>query len=188
MAKYFLDNLHGHPKPDKTKEALMLDSVHESNFEMAVRAIPGLAAHITDRLTVVGWETNLQRGLDAAFAKLSAPDARLHIPTSEANFDLDRFLAKYFLDGLHGKPAPRKTPEPITLYPFFNHRVRLEAAVASIPGLRLCRARGMHGTSTIIGWNFDKVKLQKREIEEEKEKDKRKYQFLNFWLAVLMTT
>jgi hypothetical protein len=171
MAKYFLDGLHGQPAPDKTKEPLLLESVNESKFARAVQAIPGLAAHITDRLTVVGWKTNLQHGVDAAFAKLSSPDAPLHTPTSEANFDLDRFLAKYFLDGPNGKPAPRKSPEPIELYPFFEHRARLQAAVASIPGLHLCRADGMHGTSTIIGWDVDKVKLRKREIEEEKEKE-----------------
>jgi hypothetical protein len=174
MAKYFLDSLHGQPAPDKTNESLVLEYVHESNFERAVQAIPGLAAHITDRLTVVGWKINLPRGLDAAFAKLSSPDARLHIPTSEANFDLDRFLAKYFLDGLNGKPAPRKTPEPIELYKFFKHRARLQAAVASIPELHLCLADGVYGTSTIIGWDVDKVKLRKREIEEEKAKKEAK--------------
>jgi hypothetical protein len=169
MAKYFLDSLHGQPAPDKNKEPLVLEYVHKFNFEMAVQAIPGLAAHITDRLTVVGWKTNLQRGLDAAFAKLSSPDAGLHIPTSEANFDLDRFLAKYFF-GLNGKPAPRKTPEPITLYTFFKHGAQLQAAVASIPGLHLCRADGIYGAKTIIGWDVDKVKLRKHEIEEEKAK------------------
>jgi hypothetical protein len=174
MAKYFLDSLHGQPAPDKTKEPLVLEYVHGSNFERAVQAIPGLAAHITDRLTVVGWSPDLQRGLDAAFAKLSSPDARLHIPTAEANFDLDRFLAKYFLDGLNGKPAPRKTLEPIELYQFFKHGARLQAAVASIPGLQLCCADGVWGTNTIIGWDVDKVKLRKRKIEEEKAKEKAK--------------
>lgn len=174
MAKYFLDGLRGQPVPDKTEEPLVLEYVNESRFERAVQAIPGLAAHITDRLTVVGWKTNIQRGIDAAFAKLSSPDARFHIPTSEANFDLDRFLAKYFLDGLHGKPAPRKTPKPIELYPFFKHIARLQAALASIPGLHLCRAKGMYDTSTIICWDVDKVNSRKRKIEEETAKEKAK--------------
>lgn len=75
----------------------------------AVQAVPGLVAHIIRRLTLVGWEDSFEHGLDAAFAARSAPGARFHIPTSEANFDLDRFMAKYFLDGLNGKPDPKKT-------------------------------------------------------------------------------
>lgn len=171
MAKYFLDCLHGKPSPDKTKEPLILGYLHEATFEMAVRAVSGLAAHITDQITVVGWKATLQRGLDEAFVKLSAPDATLHVPTAEANFDLGRFLAKYFLDSLNGKPAPQKTSDPITLYPFFRHQGRLQTAVALISGLHLCHADGIYGLRTIIGWDADKVKLQKLETEEEKVKE-----------------
>jgi hypothetical protein len=72
---------------------------------------------------------------------------------------------------LNGKPAPQKTPDPITLYPFFKHEGRLQTPVASIPGLRLCHADGTYGQRTIIGWDADKVKLQKLETEEEKAKN-----------------
>ncbi|GAQ07973.1 hypothetical protein ALT_5294 [Aspergillus lentulus] len=65
----------------------------------AVQAVPGLVAHIIRRLTLVGWEDSFEHGLDAAFAARSAPGARFHIPTSEANFDLDRFMAKYTILG-----------------------------------------------------------------------------------------
>lgn len=137
---------------------------------MAVKAVPGLAMHIGSDLTVVGWKPTFQRGMDEAFVKLA--DYGLHVPTSEANFDLDRFLAKYFLDGLNGKPVPRKTPDPITLYPFFEHQDGLRTAVASIPGLHLCEAHAVYSLRTLIGWDINKVKLQKRKIEEEAAKTK----------------
>lgn len=168
LAKYFLEKLHGEPFPDKTKEPLILREGLKSKFESAVQAIPGLAAHITDRITVVGWETNLSHGLDKAFAELSSPDAQSHVPTTEANFDLDRFLAKYLLDGLNGEPAPQKTPDPIILYPFFKHESHLREAVALIPGLHIRRADGLYGARTIVGWNASKVELLTHKIEEEK--------------------
>jgi hypothetical protein len=92
----------------------------------------------------------------------------------EANFDLDRFLAKYFLDGLNGKPAPHKTPDPITLFPFFEHRNRLGAAVALIPGLCINHAKGEYGIHTIIGWDIDEIRSRVRHMEEEVAKKKAK--------------
>ena len=170
MAKYFLDCVHGQPSPGKTKESLVLGYLDGSAFEKAVRAVPGLATHITDQLTVVGWEATLQRGVDEAFITLPSSNTAGYVPTAEANFDLSRFLAKYFLDSLNGKPAPEKTPNPITLYRLFKDEYRLQTAVASIPGLHLCRADGIYETRTIIGWDTDKVQLKKLEIEEEKAK------------------
>ncbi|KAH8699091.1 hypothetical protein BGW36DRAFT_377269 [Talaromyces proteolyticus] len=174
MAKYFLDHLHGQPAPEKTKEPLVLENFnHGSELQKATQAIPGLAAHTTDRLTVVGWATELQRGIDTAFANLSSPDAKFDIPTLEAAFDLDRFLGKYFLNGLNGKPAPSKTPNPITLDPFFRHISKLEMAVASIPGLNLCMVEGIFNLKyTVIGWDLGKIKLRVREIAEKKTRYK----------------
>jgi hypothetical protein len=55
-------------------------------------------------------------------------------PTEEAYFDLDRFMAKYFLDRIHGQPARKKTKEPIVLEDFC-HESELQKAVQAIPGL-----------------------------------------------------
>jgi hypothetical protein len=175
LGKYFLDGLRGQPAPYKTKDPLALEYVSDrSNFNRAVQSIAGLEAHVTSSATIVGWKSHLERGIDAEFAKLNSPGARLHIPTAEANFDLDRFLAKYFLDSLNGKPAPRKAPDPITLFPFFEHRNRLGAAVALIPGLCINHAKGEYGIHTIIGWDIDEVRSRVRHMEEEVAKEKAK--------------
>ncbi|KAN0072624.1 hypothetical protein V8E54_009553 [Elaphomyces granulatus] len=174
LAKYFLDGLHGQPAPHKTKDPLSLEYVNNpSNFKRAVQSIAGLGAHISIRgATVVGWKSHLERGIDVEFAKLDSPAARFHVHTSEANFDLDRFLAKYFLDGLNGKPAPHKTPDPITLFPFFEHGNRLREVVALIPGLCAAEAKGSNGKETIIGWDVNKIQSKVRHIEEELAREK----------------
>ncbi|OXV10329.1 hypothetical protein Egran_01912 [Elaphomyces granulatus] len=174
LAKYFLDGLQGQPAPHKTKDPLSLEYVNNpSNFKGAVQSIAGLGAHISTRgATVVGWKSHLERGIDVEFAKLDSPAARFHVHTSEADFDLDRFLAKYFLDGLNGKPAPHKTPDPITLFPFFEHRNRLREAVALIPGLCVAEAKGSNGKKTIIGWDVNKIQSKVRHIEEKLAREK----------------
>lgn len=168
LAKYFLDGLHGQPAPHKTKDPLKLEYINNpSNFTRAVESITGLGARVNEVATIVGWKSCLERGIDVEFAKLDSPTAKLHIPTTEANFDLDRFLAKYFLDGRNGKPAPHKAPGPIILFPFFRHRNRLRDAVALIPGLSAEEAEGMYGKRTLIGWDIDKIQSEIRHIEEE---------------------
>ncbi|RHZ72924.1 hypothetical protein CDV55_105534 [Aspergillus turcosus] len=172
LAKYFLGP-SGTPDKEKQREALILKDVDGSDFTKAVQAVPGLVARVTRRLTVVGWEDTFERGLDAAFATCSAPGARLHTPTSEANFDLDRFMAKYFLDGLNGKPDPKKTTEPIELYPFFEHRPRLITVVESIPGLHLRQVKGTWNSNyTILGWDIAKVMSIMKGHEEDREREK----------------
>ncbi|KAF7165482.1 hypothetical protein CNMCM5623_009604 [Aspergillus felis] len=171
LAKYFLGP-SGAPDKEKQREALILEDVDGSDFSKAVQAVPGLVARVTRRLTAVGWEDTFARGLDAAFATCSAPGARFHIPTSEANFDLDRFMAKYFLDGLNGKPDPTKAAEPIELYPFFEHLPRLITVVESIPGLHLIRVKGANCEYTIVGWDMAKVTAIKKGHEDERERKK----------------
>ncbi|RHZ62811.1 uncharacterized protein CDV56_108802 [Aspergillus thermomutatus] len=172
IAKYFLGP-NGAPDKEKQREALILEDVDGPNFPKAVQAVPGLVAHVTRRLTVVGWEDTLARGLDAAFATCSAPGSQLHIPTTEANFDLDRFMAKYFLHGLNGKPDPKKTTNPIELYSFFEHLPRLRTVVESIPGLHLRQARGAFDSlHTIVGWDIAKVMSIKKGHEDDREREK----------------
>jgi hypothetical protein len=175
LGKYFLDGSPRLPAPHKTKDPLTLEYVSDqSKFGRAVQSIAGLEAHFTSSVTIVGWKGHLERALDAEFAKLDSPTAKLHIPTAEANFDLDRFLAKYFLDGLNGKPAPHKTPDPITLFPFFEHRDQLGAAVMLIPGLYVNDTNGEYRMKTIIGWDIDKIRSRVRHIEEEVAKERAK--------------
>lgn len=74
--------------------------------------VPGLAVHRTAMITVVGWETNIGSGIDEVFASLSSGSNATNpfdIPMQEESYDVDRFLAKYFLEGLNGDPAPQKT-------------------------------------------------------------------------------
>jgi hypothetical protein len=171
LAKYFLGP-NGTPDKEKQREALILEDVDGSDFSKAVQTVPGLLARITRRLTLVGWEDSFERGLDAAFATCSAPGARFHTPTSEANFDLDRFMAKYFLDGLNGKPDPKKTTDPIELYPFFEHLPHLISVVESIPGLHLIQVKGAWSKYTIVGWDIAKVMAIRKRHEDEREREK----------------
>lgn len=171
LAKYFVGP-GGAPDKEKQREALILEDVDGPNFSKAVQAVPGLVAHVTRRLTVVGWEDTFARGLDAAFATYSAPGAKLHIPTAEANFDLDRFMAKYFLDGLNGKPDPKKTTEPLDLYSV-EHLPRLLAVVEAIPGLHLTQTRGAFNFEhTIIGWDIAKVMYIKKKHDDDRKREK----------------
>ncbi|GFF28930.1 hypothetical protein IFM61606_00411 [Aspergillus udagawae] len=171
LAKYFLGP-NGAPDKEKQREPLILEDFDKSDFSKAVQAVPGLVARVTRRLTVVGWADTFVRGLDAAFATCSAPGAPLDIPTTEANFDLDRFMAKYFLDGLNGKPDPKKTTEPIELCPFFEHLPRLITVVDSIPGLHLIRVKGAWNSEyTIVGWDIAKVMAIKKGHEDKRERE-----------------
>ncbi|KAI9933589.1 hypothetical protein MW887_008062 [Aspergillus wentii] len=171
IAKYSLESLDGPPDMGKQNNALILKKVSGRAFEMAVQRIPGLVARITRDLTVIGWENSIERGLDSAFATISS-DCQFDIRTTESNFDFDRFMAKFFLDGLNGKPNPRKYSEPIDLYPFLDQNKKLEAAAASIPGLKVCRVKGRSSlTFTIVGWDSYKLVLKKKEFEEERARE-----------------
>ena len=172
VAKYFLDGLHGKPCPDKTRKPLILGQIDQAKLRGIVQQVPHLAIRTSIWTTVVCWKDNFESGLDEAFASLSAPGVKFDVPTAEAQFDINRFLAKYFLDGLEGKPAPQKTVEPLELYPFGDPGFaylgeRLQQAVALIPGLHLCYAWGIYSSdmTIIIGWNYGQVHLRKREIE-----------------------
>src|SRR5437762_14083308 len=72
----------------------------------------------------------------------AASFATLNSPTEQANFDLYRFLSKYFLNGLR-EPEPHKTKDPITLT-HVRDQHNFAKAVESIPGL------GVHFTWRLI--------------------------------------
>ncbi|KAH9907747.1 hypothetical protein F4778DRAFT_777127 [Xylariomycetidae sp. FL2044] len=171
MKKYFLDE-KGNPDPSKTKEPLELAKTPDGFFK-ALREVNGLAMRTSRDMTVVGWTEDLNRGLDTAFAKIDCPEHPLHIPTSEANLDVRRFLAKYFL--IDGKPAPEKTPEPVLLHSFFDKKYELYAEVKYIDDLQVARTllgESKYGREIwVVGWNNEpnaRLKAIKAELAREK--------------------
>ncbi|RAK97377.1 uncharacterized protein BO80DRAFT_389676, partial [Aspergillus ibericus CBS 121593] len=165
MAKYFLTEENGLPDKEKQKEALILQNVVGCQFENATKGIPGLAVCITSPVTVVGWEDTFSRGMDAGFAKLAETQCPILRCTFEANFDLGRFMAKYFLDGPNGRPDLEKTPDPITLMPKLEERLYepLAAAVLAIPGLYVRGTIKKGGVWSFLGWDIHKIM---HELEE----------------------
>ncbi|ODM17597.1 hypothetical protein SI65_07272 [Aspergillus cristatus] len=138
LAKYFLT-----ADKAKQKDSLFLKYCRPG-LTKAVRKISGLTIReprgrvvYRDVSVVVRWEESFERAIDDLFAKISNHDQPFVVPTVEANFDIHHFMAKYFLDGLGGKPDPKKTPEPITLYSFLENEWEVRAAFASIPGLQI---------------------------------------------------
>ncbi|KAI1748717.1 hypothetical protein F4782DRAFT_516013 [Xylaria castorea] len=122
FSKYFVDD-EGLPAPHKTSEPIIIwDLLDQSeSLRHRVDAIHGLSARVTGYLTVIAWASELKRGVDAAFAMIDRPDVKTDHPTLEAFFDPERFLAKYFLDSLRGKPAPKKQKKPLILESWFAH-------------------------------------------------------------------
>ncbi|PYI12719.1 hypothetical protein BO78DRAFT_301363 [Aspergillus sclerotiicarbonarius CBS 121057] len=165
MAKYFLTEENGLPDKEKQREALILQNVFGCQFENAAKAIPGLAVCITSPVTVVGWEDTFSRGMDAGFAKLAETQCPTLRYTLEANFDLGRFMAKYFLDGPNGSPDLKKTPDPIKLMPKFEERLYdpLAAAVLATPGLYVRGTIKKGGVWSFLGWDIHKIM---HELEE----------------------
>ncbi|EAW10282.1 uncharacterized protein ACLA_047510 [Aspergillus clavatus NRRL 1] len=173
LAKYFLTGPHGQPDRERQKEALILDACPEMNFLSAVQKVPGLAFYTKQQVIIVGWEDTISRGIDAAFARLSAPGTKSHVASSEMRFDLDRFMAKYFLDGIKGRPDPKKTPNPVELHSFSQEWPDLAKIVASVPGLHIAHTTAKSlSENTIIGWDADKVALCKKrrdKVQAEEE-------------------
>ncbi|KAL8729521.1 MAG: hypothetical protein Q9166_004693 [cf. Caloplaca sp. 2 TL-2023] len=91
------------------------------------------AAYLTDRQSVKNEQ----------FSSLSNP-------TEEANYDIDMFLAKYFLND-DKSPSRTKTPIPIPL-PGFQNRASMHAAAEKVQGLET--VSGGHGKdrAIVIGW------------------------------------
>ena len=100
---------------------------------------------------------------DAAWARLSTP---LWL----AEYDLDQFLAYYFLTD--GKPDPSKTTEPLALRGFRQRRT-LHVKAGSIPGL-WTRSGGLEPNRTLcIGWDFSAVCARASEVYAEVEREEK---------------
>ncbi|OOF98951.1 hypothetical protein ASPCADRAFT_127539 [Aspergillus carbonarius ITEM 5010] len=173
MAKYFLTEEDGVPDKDKQKEALVLEKVFGCQFENATKNVSGLSVCITSTVTVVGWEDTFSRGMDAGFAKLADIQCLTLRCTFEANFDLGRFMTKYFLDG-NGNPDQKKTPDPIKLMPRFEERLYepLAAAVLRTPGLYVRGTIANGGVWSFLGWDIHQIMHKVDEINQVGESEK----------------
>jgi len=104
------------------------------------------------------WQAREKKRRDDEFAQLPNP-------TAEANYDLHRFLAKYFLDG-HGQPDKTKTPDPLAL-PGYDARPTLHAAAERIPGLETHSGGSGDDRTIVIGWDRSAVWRHAGQIDAE---------------------
>ncbi|KAI1503789.1 hypothetical protein F5X99DRAFT_406788 [Biscogniauxia marginata] len=155
MAKYFLDYA-GKPSPSKTREALVLKIAPMGELREFVDSIPGLRVRIGYNITVVGWEESFSRGLDRAFESIGRPSNIFDVPTSEAMFDVPRFIRKYFLDE-EGRALPSKTTEPVQLSQFLSSKQRelLASTIQTFTTLTMAEIVSIRGRYTIVGWEDD---------------------------------
>ncbi|KAI1119242.1 hypothetical protein F5Y14DRAFT_446455 [Nemania sp. NC0429] len=173
FSKYFVDD-KGLPAPDKRTEPIILWDMHDYLQELRchVDAIPGLSAKMTACVTVIAWAQELDRGVDMAFEMIDRPSIKLDHPTLEAYFDADRFLAKYFLDGLHGQPAREKQREPLVLKSYIGGdkiAKKLIEATQNLPDLLVEETvepsqdwRGKYSEDcVVVGWVKQVVPLAK---------------------------
>ncbi|GAW13364.1 hypothetical protein ANO14919_027480 [Xylariales sp. No.14919] len=118
LSKYFVDD-QGLPAPNKTPEPIIVWDLGDRHVSLRSRvdAIPGLRTQAMGFLNVIAWASEIKKGVTAAFNMIDKyPDVEYDCRlTLEAIFDPDHFLAKYFLDGLNGKPVYGKQKTPLVL-------------------------------------------------------------------------
>ncbi|KAJ0415171.1 hypothetical protein BJY00DRAFT_267303 [Aspergillus carlsbadensis] len=178
LAKYFLTELQGTPDKTKQKTPMILSKMisHERKLEEAVRRVPGLSMHVKNVGTVIGWEESIPAAMKELFGTLCRQQRRLadNLPTAEVEFDVDMFLAKYFLKP-NGQPDPRKTKLPIRIDPrSYSVPHFLAMKVEKIPGLHLASAKttGFFSQKTyFIGWDLDKINKRIRAADEKAAKE-----------------
>ncbi|KAF2964137.1 hypothetical protein GQX73_g9420 [Xylaria multiplex] len=162
ISKYFLDD-QGLPSPDKTPEPLIVWELYDrsESLHSRVDAIPGLSTRVTRFLTVISWAPKLKKGVASAFSMIDGrPGIECDSPTLEALFDPDHFLAKYFLDGLHGKPiyGKQKNPLVLTHHIAYSHELeKLSQAAKHIPELLVQQTSkpledSNWGVCVVVGW------------------------------------
>ena len=81
--------------------------------------------------------------------------AALGSPTAEAEYNMDMFLKKYFLDE-SGKPDKSKTPMPIPL-PGFSDRYQMHTEAECIPGLKTHSGGEGDNRTVVVGWDRSAV-------------------------------
>ncbi|KAI1274224.1 hypothetical protein F5Y07DRAFT_373686 [Xylaria sp. FL0933] len=192
FSKYFVND-KGLPAPSKTPQPVVIWDIREKAQLLSdrVEAIAGLRARVTVYLTVIAWASEFEKGVDTAFAMINSPDIKADRPTLEAFFDPDRFLAKYFLDGLRGGPLPGKQENPLVLKSYFTWNVleKLSQAAKHVPELLIQETRkpvrGSRGESCVIvgwaekvipqveSWKSEIVELKALEIKQKKRNEEK---------------
>ncbi|KAL8685654.1 MAG: hypothetical protein Q9218_007627, partial [Villophora microphyllina] len=89
----------------------------------------------------------------------------LGTPTAQAQYSIDMFLRRYFLDE-DGKPEQSKTPEPLAL-PGFDNRAQMHAAVEPIPGLVSESGGDGKERTIVVGWRDSGVRRLLGQINRE---------------------
>ncbi|TGJ84555.1 hypothetical protein E0Z10_g4209 [Xylaria hypoxylon] len=188
FSKYFVDG-QGLPAPNKTPEPVIIWDLHDRPRSLRdhVDAIPGLEARAKGFLTVIAWAPEFEKGITTAFSMIDTrPGIEYDRPTLEALFDPDHFLAKYFLDGLHGKPVFRKQKTPVILTvhaTYTNSFANLSRAAKHVPELLVeatskpieeDHSWGREKACVIVGWAkqvIPQMKLWKSRIAQLEELD-----------------
>ncbi|KAI0516948.1 hypothetical protein F5B22DRAFT_605632 [Xylaria bambusicola] len=195
VSKYFVND-DGSPAPNKTPEPVIIwDLDKPESLRHRIDGIPGLRARVTGYLAVIAWDSAFKRGIGDAFTLIDRPDVKGDHPTLEALFDPELFLAKYFLDGLHGRPKCEKQKKPLALKPWFaygNSIEKLKQAVNRVPELLIQEterptddAWNRSGKCIIVGWaksvkklahswkldiaRLEDLDIKQKRLDEEKE-------------------
>ncbi|KAF2101295.1 hypothetical protein NA57DRAFT_53271 [Rhizodiscina lignyota] len=98
-------------------------------------------------------EADCQDARDSEFDALGSPEL-------EAQYDMDRFMLKYFADATTNssnkwRPAPHKTTKPMVLCKLKEETYRaIHSAVARVDGLLACNCGR---ASIVVGWNASQV-------------------------------
>ncbi|KAK3362528.1 hypothetical protein B0T25DRAFT_445595 [Lasiosphaeria hispida] len=203
VAKYFLD-VHGLPDRTKTKDPLAVSHWRYpiSAVAEATEKIPGLKYRKFPRdMVIIGWDTELERGVEREFANLSssAPStmSRNDLAIIEADFEVDLFLKKYFrIQTVNGVAAiPREKPSALVFLPSsVKMDSYLKTIASNFPGLcvelvkKSKREReisiGISDLSTykytVIGWDaktveaaLSRIKETRRRVQEDEMAKKR---------------
>ncbi|KAL2840889.1 hypothetical protein BJY01DRAFT_249821 [Aspergillus pseudoustus] len=175
VAKYFLTEHHGTPDKTKQKTPLILSEkgLNTRPLSDCVLKIPGLVIRETNVGTVVGWKEAIPPVIKELFATLQRQQHTLPdgLQSAEAEFDIDLFLAKYFLKESTGQSDPRKTRYLVRVRQSMGMNLFLEKAVREIPGLhiRTTKSTGVFFDGYFyIGWDLERIEEKVRAVNQGK--------------------
>jgi hypothetical protein len=158
----------------------------ENEFVMFTQQTTGLTAYLSPPLTVVYWKSNRELALNTAFQSLSngnyleTSGPQDDVATREVEFDVHRFISKYFLNNA-GERCRMKTTTPIILGPSISKKRQLCKAAGNVRKLRVFETENFYLHKCLaIGWGRrrtkaclkpidDKIKKLKQEVEEERK-------------------
>ncbi|KAL9621916.1 MAG: hypothetical protein Q9160_003737 [Pyrenula sp. 1 TL-2023] len=95
--------------------------------------------------------------------------SQLATPDEEANYNIELFLRKYFVDG-DGCPEMTRTRDVLYL-PSLANQARFCQAAEKVPGLHTQHIR-FDSNQVVIGWDKDDVSRKAAEIEGDRRKER----------------